>query len=130
MGSFDENNWIFNGALARSDYHRALQMLANKPVNAVELSALRQDELQPLVEHLDNLDLGKFSHKAFHASSSMDPSFEPLAIKLLEQSPRGDGRSLFIPMQCTRLRRGPTSVIFFALRIWTNESPSVRQLRT
>lgn len=73
------------GALARSDYQWALQMLANKPVNAVELSALRQDELQPLVEHLDNLDLGKFSYKAFHAPSSMDPSFEPLAIKLLEQ---------------------------------------------
>jgi hypothetical protein len=73
------------GALARSDYQRALQMLANKPVNAVELSALRQDELQPLVEHLDNLDLGKFSYKAFHAPSSMDRSFEPLAIKLLEQ---------------------------------------------
>ena len=73
------------GALARSDYHRALQMLADKPVNAVELSALRQDELQPLVYHLDNLDLGKFSYKAFHAPSSMDRSFELLAIKLLEQ---------------------------------------------
>jgi hypothetical protein len=60
-------------------------MLGNKPVNAVELSALRQDELQPLVEHLDNLDPGKFSYKAFHAPSSMDRSFEPSAIKLLEQ---------------------------------------------
>ena len=73
------------GALARRHYQRALQMLADKPANAVELSALRQDELQPLVEHLDNLDLGKFSYKAFHAPSSIDRSFEPVAIKLLEQ---------------------------------------------
>jgi hypothetical protein len=35
------------GALAERYYRRALQMLAHKPVNAVELSALRQDELQP-----------------------------------------------------------------------------------
>lgn len=73
------------GALARSDYRRALQMLADKPVNAVELSALRQDELQPLVENLDSLDLHKFSYLAFHAPSSMDRSFELSAITLLER---------------------------------------------
>ena len=37
------------GALARGDFRRALQMLAGKNVSAVELSALRQDELMPLV---------------------------------------------------------------------------------
>jgi hypothetical protein len=73
------------GALARSDYQRALQMLADEPVNAVELSALRQDELQPLIENLDSLDLRKFAYRAFHAPSSMNRSFEPLAIRLLEQ---------------------------------------------
>ena len=73
------------GALARSDYRRALQMLSDKPVQAVELSALRQDELRPLVEGLDNLDLRRFSYVAFHAPSSIDPSFELPAIKLLER---------------------------------------------
>jgi hypothetical protein len=53
------------GALARSDYRQALQMLADKPVNAVELSALRQDELQPLVDDLGNLDLHHFAYVAF-----------------------------------------------------------------
>jgi hypothetical protein len=72
------------GALARSDYRQALQMLADKPVNAVELSALRQDELQPLVGDLHNLDLRHFSYVAFHAPSSIDASFELPAIKLLE----------------------------------------------
>jgi len=64
------------GALARSEYRQALQMLADKPLNAVELSALRQDELQPLVDDLGNLDVHQFAYAAFHAPSSMDPSFE------------------------------------------------------
>ncbi len=60
-------------------------MLADKPLNAVELSALRQDELQPLVDDLGNLDVHQFAYAAFHhqfayaafhAPSSMDPSFE------------------------------------------------------
>lgn len=42
------------GALALGDYRHALEMLVDKDVNALELSALRQDELQPLVEDLDN----------------------------------------------------------------------------
>lgn len=71
------------GALARGDYRRALEMLAHKNVDAVELSALRQDELIPLVEQLDQLDLRRFRHISFHAPSSMEPSFEPVALKLL-----------------------------------------------
>jgi hypothetical protein len=73
------------GALARSNYRQALGMLADKNVNAVELSALRQEELQPLVEDLDNLDLRKFRYVAFHAPSSLDPAFEVTAIQLLER---------------------------------------------
>jgi hypothetical protein len=72
------------GALAERYYPRALQMLAHKPVNPVELSALREDELQPLVEDLHNLSLGQFSYIAFHTPSSIEPSFELLALKLLE----------------------------------------------
>ena len=50
------------GALARNDFRRALQMLTGKNVSAVELSALRQDELVPLVEQLDHLDLSPFKY--------------------------------------------------------------------
>jgi hypothetical protein len=71
------------GALARSEYRQALAMLADKEVNAVELSALRQEELRPLVEDLGNLDLRKFRYVAFHAPSSLEPSFELAAIELL-----------------------------------------------
>src|SRR5438128_2017861 len=73
------------GALARSDFRRALQMLADKDVCAVELSALRQDELIPLVDQLERLDLSTFEYVSFHAPSLMERSFEPLAVKLLEQ---------------------------------------------
>jgi hypothetical protein len=73
------------GALARNDFRRALRMLAGKNINAVELSALRQDELIPLVEQLDQLELGRFQYISFHAPSSMEQSFEPTAFRLLKQ---------------------------------------------
>jgi hypothetical protein len=73
------------GALARNDFRGALQMLTGKNVSAVELSALRQDELVPLVEQLDQLNLSPFKYVSFHAPSAMEPSFEPLAVELLLQ---------------------------------------------
>jgi len=73
------------GALARGDYRHALDMLSDKPVTAIELSALRQNELWPLVEDLDNLNLHRFRYVAFHAPSAIDPSFELPAIELLER---------------------------------------------
>jgi|ERR1700733_11287097 len=71
------------GALARGDFRRALEMLADKKVSAVELSALRQSELAPLVEQLDQLDLSKFQYISFHAPSAVEQSYEPVAIELL-----------------------------------------------
>jgi hypothetical protein len=73
------------GALARGDFRKALQMLAGKNLSAIELSALRQDELQPLVEEIETLDLGSFKYISFHAPSSMEREFEPVALQLLEQ---------------------------------------------
>jgi hypothetical protein len=71
------------GALARGDVPRALEMLRNKSVQIIEISALRQNELQPIVDMLDVLDLGQFEYKSFHAPSSMEADFEPIALKLL-----------------------------------------------
>lgn len=73
------------GALARADFRGALGMLAGKHASAVELSALRQDELIPLVAELDRLDLGQFKYISFHAPSDIAPAFEAAALKLLEQ---------------------------------------------
>ncbi|MBZ5525778.1 MAG: hypothetical protein LAP21_26450 [Acidobacteriia bacterium] len=60
-------------------------MLETTKCNAIELSALRQNELLPLVEQLDNLPLDQFVHISFHAPSSIDPAFEPAALTLLEK---------------------------------------------
>src|ERR1700733_6322141 len=76
------------GALALGDFRAALHMLADKNSSAVELSALRQHELAPLVEQLDRLDLGHFAYVSLHAPSSMEPGFEPIALPLLEQVAR------------------------------------------
>jgi hypothetical protein len=73
------------GALALNDFRKALQMLKGKSVDAVELSALRQDELHPLVEQLGQLDLGRFQYISFHAPSYIESSFEPVALELLEK---------------------------------------------
>jgi hypothetical protein len=60
-------------------------MLADKDVNAVELSALRQRELAPLVKQLGQLELANFQYISFHAPSAMEPSYEPTALELLQQ---------------------------------------------
>jgi hypothetical protein len=60
-------------------------MLINKNACAVELSALRQDELAPLVGELDRLDLSSFDYVSLHAPSAMERSFEEGALRLLEQ---------------------------------------------
>jgi hypothetical protein len=73
------------GALARGDFRRALEMLVHKNVNAVELSALRQDELAPLVQQIGQLDLSQFQYISFHAPSAVELSYEPTALELLKQ---------------------------------------------
>jgi hypothetical protein len=73
------------GALTRDDFRAALRILTHRHVQAVELSALRQHELIPLVEQLDNLDLDDFRYKAFHAPGVMDREFESIAIRALDQ---------------------------------------------
>ena len=72
------------GALARDDFRQALQMLADKPVNAIELSALRQVELVPLVEQLRDLDLRRYAYISFHAPSSIDLASEREVLRLLD----------------------------------------------
>ena len=73
------------GALTREDFRAALGILSRKKVQAVELSALRQNELLPLVEELERLDLHQFRYISFHAPSVMDPEFESTAIHALDQ---------------------------------------------
>jgi hypothetical protein len=69
------------GSLAFGDFERGLAMVHGKAaVNAVELSALRQPELVPLVGSLDRLDLRAFVYVSVHAPSRMSQEEERAAI--------------------------------------------------
>ncbi len=57
------------GALARGDFRTALATLRQHDISVVELSALRVDELTPLLAALPFLDLECFSFVAIHAPS-------------------------------------------------------------
>jgi hypothetical protein len=74
------------GALALSDFRLALLLLSDTPCDAIELSALRESELLPLVNALDSLDLGKYSAISLHAPSSISPELELQSVALLDET--------------------------------------------
>jgi len=53
-----------------------LDLLQEQPVKAVELSAIRRDELVPLLRSLDELDLSKFEYISIHAPSKFSQKDE------------------------------------------------------
>lgn len=59
------------GSLAFGDFRRALKMMERIPLDAVELSALREDELHPLLDALASLELARFTHVSLHAPSRL-----------------------------------------------------------
>lgn len=71
------------GAIALGDFRKAVGLLAELDVSAVELSALRVAELAPLIVALDDLDLCQFTYVSFHAPSRFSAAEEPLVIDQL-----------------------------------------------
>lgn len=67
------------GALAYADFRRGLAMTRNAGCVAVELSALRQPELFPMLESLESLDLAGFDHISIHAPSQFEATWEAVA---------------------------------------------------
>lgn len=57
------------GALAKGDFRAALHILRNHNIRVVELSALRVEELEPLVQAIPSLDLAEFVFVSIHAPS-------------------------------------------------------------
>jgi hypothetical protein len=72
------------GALAYSDFRRALGMLRHKSIRTVELSALREAELAPLVDAIDSLDLSQFTYVSVHAPSKYARGVETKIVSLLK----------------------------------------------
>jgi len=71
------------GALARGDFHRALNLLDSLHVRVVELSALRISELEPLCAALPRLDLRRFEFVSIHAPSSIPKEAENWVLERL-----------------------------------------------
>ena len=64
------------GAIAYSDFRKAIEILQEFDFPAIELSALREPELPVLLGALSQLDLSSFEYISFHAPSSIDPGNE------------------------------------------------------
>jgi sugar phosphate isomerase/epimerase len=73
------------GALAKSDFRSALRLIRQHDVNAVELSALRDTELVPLLTALDDLDLTFASYCSFHAPSRFETHTEAAVADMLRR---------------------------------------------
>jgi hypothetical protein len=73
------------GALAYADFRRGLAMTQAAACPAVELSALRQGELFPMLESLASLDLTGFAYISIHAPSQFEQTWEAVASDRLRQ---------------------------------------------
>jgi len=71
------------GALAFGDFCRGIQ-LQKALVNAVELSALRESELEKLIAAVPTLDLQNFGFVSFHAPSRLENLTERDLVKKLQ----------------------------------------------
>ena len=76
------------GAVAYSDFKRALDLLAAEPVSCIELSALRFHEVVPLLNALEMLNLRRYQYVSFHAPSTFDVDQERFLIEQLRRVPR------------------------------------------
>jgi len=72
------------GALALGDWQKALDILNISPATAVELSALRERELEPLIKSLPKLSLSKFNSVFFHAPSKLEKFTERELVEMLK----------------------------------------------
>jgi hypothetical protein len=75
------------GAIALGDFSHALAVLAAHSLNAVELSALRMSEVEPLLRALPEIDLRAYVYVSFHAPSSFQREEEQHLVSLLSGLP-------------------------------------------
>ena len=64
------------GALAYADFRLGLDMTRQAGCKVVELSALRQSEIFPMLDALNDLDLRQFTYVSMHAPSQLEPEME------------------------------------------------------
>jgi hypothetical protein len=74
-----------SGALAYADFRRGVAMLLGKDIHYLELSALRENELDPLLDAVDELNLAQFRYIAIHAPSGFNPEREERIVDRLAE---------------------------------------------
>lgn len=72
------------GAVARADFRHAIHLLRAHRVDAIELSALRVDELAPLVDAIPTLDLRDFRFVSIHSPSRYPADQEDSVLRQLK----------------------------------------------
>jgi len=72
------------GALALDDWQRALAMLNKSEATAIELSALREQELEPLIKSLPEIDLSKFDSVFFFFFCKLEKLTEHELVEMLK----------------------------------------------
>src|SRR3954467_13328022 len=75
------------GALAKGDFRAGVDMQRSLGTTAVELSALRDSELPPLLAALGNLDVEAFAHVSLHAPSALKQMREQDLVSALVDVP-------------------------------------------
>jgi hypothetical protein len=75
------------GAIALGDFSRALALLSAYNFQAVELSALRIAEVEPLLLALPSLSLDHYRYISFHAPSAFKEDEEEHLVSLLSKLP-------------------------------------------
>lgn len=76
-----------SGALAKSDFRKGVALQEGMEFTAVELSALREPELEPLIDAAASLQLGRFEYVSFHAPSAFRILGEEDVVTLLLRLP-------------------------------------------
>jgi hypothetical protein len=69
------------------DFDRALAVLSRYAFEAIELSALRISEVEPLINALPSLNLCRYKYISFHAPSSFSEDEEEHLVRLLSDLP-------------------------------------------
>jgi len=59
------------GAICRSSTEEAIEMLSRSPLNAIEISSLRDGEFHEVIKNLDTFDVSGYDHISFHAPSRL-----------------------------------------------------------
>jgi hypothetical protein len=75
------------GALAKCDFRKGVDLQRREGISAIEISALRDHELRPLLATLPAIDLPNVPYVSFHAPSKLVETSEADVVKMLECLP-------------------------------------------